>query len=370
MRQADRPLGRKRCFTLGLSIYGVGAVLSAVAPGLGVLILGNSIFEGVGTAPPWSLSPRRPEPAGRLLAPPGRFERFAGPELLVQPGRDLQVERRGQRQRTLRTGQVPRLLQPFHALRPELVDRAELVQRPRLPQPQPVRSGHRGSRSERLFGRVQATLPRNPADNLQCLAGHLGKAAVLRSGQRRLGEPVRVGQLTAPDCDLRRARIRLRCLDSDRPTGDLDTGRGVRPAGTGDCRAGYPEVQVTRPGRVSTAAQPGQQRPARLHRAVHLPGQREHFGERLVDRSASPRVVPARPGEVVSSAAAPACLSASSVAREAGGLPAGRMSVERLAKLLDDAQATWAFSAQILAPADALQVEADGVAAVHPPRAA
>ena len=42
--------GRKRCFTIGLSVYGVGAVLSAVSPGLGVLILGNSIFEGVGTA--------------------------------------------------------------------------------------------------------------------------------------------------------------------------------------------------------------------------------------------------------------------------------------------------------------------------------
>ena len=42
--------GRKRCFVIGLSVYGVGAVLSAVAPGLGVLILGNSIFEGVGTA--------------------------------------------------------------------------------------------------------------------------------------------------------------------------------------------------------------------------------------------------------------------------------------------------------------------------------
>ena len=42
--------GRKRCFTLGLSIYAVGAVLSAIAPGLGVLILGNSILEGVGTA--------------------------------------------------------------------------------------------------------------------------------------------------------------------------------------------------------------------------------------------------------------------------------------------------------------------------------
>src|ERR1700722_17635712 len=42
--------GRKRCSTMGLSIYAVGAVLSAAAPGLGVLILGNSILEGVGTA--------------------------------------------------------------------------------------------------------------------------------------------------------------------------------------------------------------------------------------------------------------------------------------------------------------------------------
>jgi MFS family permease len=43
-------MGRKWCFQLGLAIYGVGAILSAVSPGLGVLILGNSIFEGVGTA--------------------------------------------------------------------------------------------------------------------------------------------------------------------------------------------------------------------------------------------------------------------------------------------------------------------------------
>jgi MFS family permease len=42
--------GRKRCFMLGLIVYGAGALLSAVSPGLGVLILGNSIFEGVGTA--------------------------------------------------------------------------------------------------------------------------------------------------------------------------------------------------------------------------------------------------------------------------------------------------------------------------------
>jgi MFS family permease len=42
--------GRKRCFTGGLILYGIGTVLSAVSPGLGVLILGNSIFQGVGTA--------------------------------------------------------------------------------------------------------------------------------------------------------------------------------------------------------------------------------------------------------------------------------------------------------------------------------
>ena len=42
--------GRKRCFIGGLMLYGVGALLSALSPGLGVLILGNSVLEGVGTA--------------------------------------------------------------------------------------------------------------------------------------------------------------------------------------------------------------------------------------------------------------------------------------------------------------------------------
>jgi MFS family permease len=42
--------GRKRCFVVGLVVYAIGALLSAAAPGLGVLILGNSILEGVGTA--------------------------------------------------------------------------------------------------------------------------------------------------------------------------------------------------------------------------------------------------------------------------------------------------------------------------------
>jgi MFS family permease len=42
--------GRKRCFIGGLTLYGIGALVSAIAPSLGVLILGNSVFEGVGTA--------------------------------------------------------------------------------------------------------------------------------------------------------------------------------------------------------------------------------------------------------------------------------------------------------------------------------
>jgi MFS family permease len=42
--------GRKRCFTAGLVLYGIGALVSAVSPNLGVLILGNSVLDGVGTA--------------------------------------------------------------------------------------------------------------------------------------------------------------------------------------------------------------------------------------------------------------------------------------------------------------------------------
>ena len=42
--------GRKRCLVRGLSVYGTGAALAALAPGLGVLIVGYSAFEGVGSA--------------------------------------------------------------------------------------------------------------------------------------------------------------------------------------------------------------------------------------------------------------------------------------------------------------------------------
>ena len=42
--------GRTRCLTAGLALFGVGAVISAVSPNLTVLIIGNSILEGVGTA--------------------------------------------------------------------------------------------------------------------------------------------------------------------------------------------------------------------------------------------------------------------------------------------------------------------------------
>ena len=41
--------GRKNCFVWGLVVFGAGALLSAVSPGLGVLLIGNSVLEGVGT---------------------------------------------------------------------------------------------------------------------------------------------------------------------------------------------------------------------------------------------------------------------------------------------------------------------------------
>ncbi|MFI5911800.1 MFS transporter [Dactylosporangium sp. NPDC051541] len=42
--------GRKRCLVAGLLLYGIGALLAAVAPGLGVMILGNALLEGAGSA--------------------------------------------------------------------------------------------------------------------------------------------------------------------------------------------------------------------------------------------------------------------------------------------------------------------------------
>jgi MFS family permease len=42
--------GRKRCFILGLIIYGVGGLVAALSVGLGMLIVGYSLGEGVGSA--------------------------------------------------------------------------------------------------------------------------------------------------------------------------------------------------------------------------------------------------------------------------------------------------------------------------------
>jgi len=42
--------GRKRCFVLGLLVYGVGGLIAALANGLPLLIVGYSLLEGVGSA--------------------------------------------------------------------------------------------------------------------------------------------------------------------------------------------------------------------------------------------------------------------------------------------------------------------------------
>jgi MFS family permease len=42
--------GRKYCFILGLAVYGVGALLAALAPGLVLLTVGYPLLEGIGSA--------------------------------------------------------------------------------------------------------------------------------------------------------------------------------------------------------------------------------------------------------------------------------------------------------------------------------
>jgi MFS family permease len=42
--------GRKKCFLLGLVIYGLGALLASLAQRLGVLIVGYALLEGIGSA--------------------------------------------------------------------------------------------------------------------------------------------------------------------------------------------------------------------------------------------------------------------------------------------------------------------------------
>jgi MFS family permease len=42
--------GRKRCFVLGLIIYGAGALLASLAQGIGLMLVGYSALEGIGSA--------------------------------------------------------------------------------------------------------------------------------------------------------------------------------------------------------------------------------------------------------------------------------------------------------------------------------
>ena len=42
--------GRRLCFRLGLLVYGIGALVALLAPGIGVLIVGYSLLQGIGSA--------------------------------------------------------------------------------------------------------------------------------------------------------------------------------------------------------------------------------------------------------------------------------------------------------------------------------
>jgi MFS family permease len=43
-------LGRKKIFRIGLIVYAMGAVIASLAPFLGILIVGYSFLQGLGTA--------------------------------------------------------------------------------------------------------------------------------------------------------------------------------------------------------------------------------------------------------------------------------------------------------------------------------
>jgi MFS family permease len=43
-------VGRRTTFTLGISMYGVGALITALSMGLPMMILGWSLLEGLGSA--------------------------------------------------------------------------------------------------------------------------------------------------------------------------------------------------------------------------------------------------------------------------------------------------------------------------------
>jgi MFS family permease len=42
--------GRRLCFRLGLLVYGIGALVAALSPGIGLLVVGYSLLEGIGSA--------------------------------------------------------------------------------------------------------------------------------------------------------------------------------------------------------------------------------------------------------------------------------------------------------------------------------
>jgi len=117
-----------------------------------------------------------------------------------------------------------------------------------------MRAGQVRRPGERPLGRLQVTLPGDPADHLEGLACHLGlnrltPVAALGGPQRGPGQPVRLLQAAPARGDLRRAGVDLGGVGACRLAGDLDARGGLGPSGAGDRRPGDPQVQLRRPRR-------------------------------------------------------------------------------------------------------------------------
>ena len=81
-------VGRRRAFSIGLVIYGAGSLTTALAPNLGVLLVGWSVLEGIGAAlimpaivalVAGNFAPERRAAAYGMIAAAGAIAVAAGP---------------------------------------------------------------------------------------------------------------------------------------------------------------------------------------------------------------------------------------------------------------------------------------------------